>query len=138
MHQHRLKMRGMDEDDDDDDDDDDRPHFSLVSGTYVHRRKFHGNARTAGSLGGATDSADKAVQLASAQGGTQENSVVMRNAATGEVTTVLESASLQHVGKRAWQGLEQRIGLDEPSMLEEGRQGIAKGYKDAGGHGHTM
>jgi diphthamide biosynthesis protein 2 len=132
------ERHGQDDEDDDDDDDDDRPHFSLVSGTYVHRRKFHGNARTAGSLGGATDSADKAVQLASAQGGTQENSVVMRNAATGEVTTVLESASLQHVGKRAWQGLEQRIGLDEPSMLEEGRQGIAKGYKDAGGHGHTM
>lgn len=126
------------EEEEEDDDDDDRPHFSLVSGTYVHRRKFHGNSRTTHSLGGATDPADQALQLASAQGGTQENSVMMRNPATGEVTTVLESASLQHVGQRAWQGLEQRIGLDEPSMLEEGRQGIAKGYKDAGGQGHTM
>lgn len=30
---------------------------------------------------------------------------------------------------RSWQGLEQRIDLDEPSVLEQGRDGIAKGYR---------
>jgi diphthamide biosynthesis protein 2 len=31
---------------------------------------------------------------------------------------------------RIWQGLEQRIGQDEPSLLEQGRSGIAKGYNE--------
>lgn len=30
---------------------------------------------------------------------------------------------------RSWQGLEQRLDMDEPSVLEQGRDGIAKGYR---------
>lgn len=30
---------------------------------------------------------------------------------------------------RSWQGLEQRVGMDEPSVLEQGRDGVAKGYR---------
>jgi hypothetical protein len=31
---------------------------------------------------------------------------------------------------RSFQGLEQRLGKDEPAVLEQGRSGIAKGYED--------
>jgi hypothetical protein len=30
--------------------------------------------------------------------------------------------------ERSWQGLDQRLGQDAPSMLEQGRSGIARGY----------
>lgn len=115
--------------------DDDRPHFSLISGTYVSRRKFN-STPTPASLP-AAENGDQALQLATSNVGVKEDAVVMRSA-TGELTTVLETASIQHLNKRVWKGLEQRLGMDEPSVLEEGREGIAKGYKDAGGEGQTM
>jgi diphthamide biosynthesis protein 2 len=30
--------------------------------------------------------------------------------------------------QRSWQGLERRLGQDAPSLLEQGRSGIASGY----------
>ncbi|SNX84599.1 related to DPH2 - diphtheria toxin resistance protein [Melanopsichium pennsylvanicum] len=126
-------------------DDDDRPHFSLVSGTYVHRRKFNNNKNindtsNASSHQICTDITSKqALQLSDAQkGSNNHDQVVVRNPTTGQLTTVLETASIAHLNQRGWKGLEERIGLDEPSLLEEGREGIAKGYKDAGGQGHIM
>ncbi len=125
---------------DKDDDDGDRPHFSLISGTYVHRRKFNNKSTTPAQLPASSSSSEQALQLSSASsgGGAHEDSVVVRNPTTGEMTTVLETASIQHLNKRGWKGLEQRLGMDEPSELEEGREGIAKGYKDAGGAGNIM
>ncbi|KAJ1020637.1 hypothetical protein NDA16_004030 [Ustilago loliicola] len=116
--------------------DNDRPHFSLISGTYVHRRKFHNNA-TSISTPAVAVSTEQALQLSN-RPSNGEDSVVVRNPTTGELTTVLETASIAHLNKRGWKGLEQRLGMDEPSELEEGREGIAKGYKDAGGEGHIM
>ncbi|GAC94944.1 predicted diphthamide biosynthesis protein [Pseudozyma hubeiensis SY62] len=121
--------------DDDDDDDDDQPHFSLISGTYVHRRKFNTKPTTPAL----PSSEDVHLQLTTKPTGTgNQDRVVIRNPTTGELTTVLETASIAHLNKRGWKGLEQRLGMDEPSVLEEGREGIAKGYKDAGGQGEIM
>jgi len=36
----------------------------------------------------------------------------------------------QFLQERSYQGLETRVGQDAPSLLEQGRSGIAKGYKD--------
>jgi diphthamide biosynthesis protein 2 len=36
----------------------------------------------------------------------------------------------QFLQKRSYQGLETRVGQDAPSLLEQGRSGIARGYKD--------
>ena len=36
----------------------------------------------------------------------------------------------QFLHERSYQGLDRRIGQDAPSLLEQGRSGIAKGYKD--------
>lgn len=117
--------------------DDDQPHFSLISGTYVHRRKF--NAKSTSSTSTLpTPQQDELQMIANQAGGANEDQVLVRNATSGQLTTVLETASIAHLKKRGWKGLEQRLGMDEPSVLEEGRQGIAKGYKDAGGEGEIM
>lgn len=120
--------------------DDDRPHFSLISGTYVHRRKFHQHTPSSRPLTSASNTtSEHALQLAhSSRAAGDTDSVVVRNPTTGQLTTVLETASIAHTTNRAWNGLQQRLGLDQPSQLEEGREGIAKGYKDAGGQGHVM
>ena len=126
---------------DDEEEEDDRPHFSLISGTYVHRRKFNHKPTNPAQLDTAPSSEhtlELSQSTSGAGAGTNEDKVVVRNPTTGELTTVLESASMAHLSQRSWKGLEQRLGLDEPSVLEEGREGIAKGYKDAGGQGHIM
>ncbi len=58
----RLKVDGEEESGnikpDEEDEDDDRPHFSLISGTYVHRRKFGSKpTTTAASIGSASEQA---------------------------------------------------------------------------------
>lgn len=122
----------------DDSDDDGQPHFSLISGKYVQRRKFNPN-----DLGKTTrlpveaDNGERSLMTTAQNNGGTGDSVALRNK-DGTLTTVLQSASMAHLDKREWKGLEQRIGMDEPSQLEEGREGIARGYKDAGGQGHTM
>lgn len=125
----------------DEESDDDRPHFSLISGTYVHRRKFNSKPPASSATAPTTTSSfdpTSTLQLPSSESQTNEDQVTVRNPTTGQLTTVLETASIAHIQKRGWKGLEQRLGLDEPSVLEEGREGIAKGYKDAGGQGDIM
>jgi diphthamide biosynthesis protein 2 len=41
-----------------------------------------------------------------------------------------DSAAAEFLQNRTYQGLEVRAGLDAPSMLEQGRAGIARGYTD--------
>jgi hypothetical protein len=41
-----------------------------------------------------------------------------------------ESIIGEHLTTRSYVGLEARFGMDEPSMLELGREGIARGYGD--------
>ncbi|CDR99729.1 related to DPH2-diphtheria toxin resistance protein [Sporisorium scitamineum] len=124
----------VNEQEDGEESDDDRPHFSLISGTYVHRRKFNSNPTSTAAL----DTSESLQLTSPSSAETKQHQVTIRNPTTGQLTTVLETASIAHIQKRGWKGLEQRLGLGEPSVLEEGREGIAKGYKDAGGQGDVM
>lgn len=36
----------------------------------------------------------------------------------------------QFLQQRTYQGLDMRLGEDSPSVLEQGRSGIARGYQD--------
>ncbi|KAG9080517.1 Diphthamide biosynthesis protein 2 [Ceratobasidium sp. 370] len=92
------------------DEDPDRPAFSLITGTYRHARRY-GDPRD----NTATDSSGSAVALRNNEG------------ALSQIST---SAASDFLHARSFQGLEQRLGQDAPSILEQGRSGIAKGYKD--------
>ncbi|KAG8742817.1 Diphthamide biosynthesis protein 2 [Ceratobasidium sp. 414] len=91
-------------------DDPDRPAFSLITGTYRHAKRY-GDPRD----DTVTDSSGSAVALRNNEG------------ALSQVST---SAASDFLHTRSFQGLEQRLGQDAPSILEQGRSGIAKGYKD--------
>jgi hypothetical protein len=71
----------------------------------------------------------------------QDNTVSrLSDSAAGEATdseaTLLFTAGNLHqsigqfLQERSYQGLEARVGQDAPSLLEQGRSGIARGYKD--------
>jgi len=91
------------------DEDEQQPRFSLVTGQYRKAKRF-GSAAL--SVNDETSSA-----------------VVPRNN-QGTVSVLGDSAAAQYLQNRTYQGLETRIGRDAPSMLEQGRSGIARGYSD--------
>ncbi|CAE6416668.1 unnamed protein product [Rhizoctonia solani] len=110
-----LSRQGTDEDalnDQDSDDDPDRPSFSLVTGTYRHAKRYvdpkgiNGEGASSGSY-----------------------AVAVRNN-EGALSQVVATAGSEFLHSRSFQGLEQRLGQDEPAILEQGRSGIAKGYQD--------
>ncbi|KIM87854.1 hypothetical protein PILCRDRAFT_263533 [Piloderma croceum F 1598] len=57
------------------------------------------------------------------------STVILRNQ-DSTVSRLSDNAAGQLLQKRSYQGLESRIGQDAPSLLEQGRSGIARGYKD--------
>ncbi|KAI0290206.1 putative diphthamide synthesis protein-domain-containing protein [Russula brevipes] len=95
--------------DEDEEDDPDRPVFSLVTGRYRHPKRYGENDRTP-----APASSSSALILRD-----QDGTVVLKDSAAGEF---LQS--------RTFRGLETRAGLDPPSILQQGRSGIARGYGD--------
>ncbi|KAI0065169.1 diphthamide biosynthesis protein [Artomyces pyxidatus] len=94
----------------------DEPTFSLVTGQYRHSRRYGGL------------SADDASNPESLQG-PNSSAVVPRNH-DSTVATLRNSAAGEYLQTRTFQGLETRAGLDAPSILEQGRSGIARGYGD--------
>jgi len=97
-------------DDEDSGGTDDQPTFSLVTGTYRHPRRFEGTASSKQISDGETS-----------------GTLTVRNN-EGTVSRVLESAAGQFLQGRTFRGLEQKLGEHSPSILEQGRSGIAKGY----------
>ncbi|TFK25842.1 diphthamide biosynthesis protein [Coprinopsis marcescibilis] len=91
--------------------DPDRPMFSLVTGTYRHAKRYGGldSSTTTTTNGDST-------------------SLVVRSKEDA-LATLQDSAAAQFLSTRTYQGLEVRIGEDEPSVLEQGRSGIARGYQ---------
>ena len=57
------------------------------------------------------------------------SAIILRNGENG-VARLADSAAAEFLQGRSFKGLETRIGRDAPSMLEQGRSGIAKGYED--------
>ncbi|KAI5891539.1 diphthamide biosynthesis protein [Schizophyllum commune H4-8] len=86
-----------------------RPHFSLVTGKYKQARRF----------GVEEDTTD-----------TTDGSSAVARSAGNALARLADSAALQHLQSRSYQGLEQRLGEDAPSLLEQGRSGIARGYSE--------
>jgi diphthamide biosynthesis protein 2 len=46
------------------------------------------------------------------------------------LSKLADSAAALFLHSRSYQGLETKIGEDSPSVLEQGRSGIARGYSD--------
>lgn len=92
------------------DEDIDKPEFSLMTGKYRQAKRWGDSA---------TD--PKASDEKS-------SSLVVRNQEDA-LTALPNSAALQFLHQRTYQGLEVRQGEDEPGVLEQGRSGIAKGYQ---------
>ncbi|KAK7022945.1 Diphthamide biosynthesis protein 2 [Paramarasmius palmivorus] len=96
--------------------DDDQPVFSLVTGKYRHAKRY-----------GEADQQDG--EEASAPEGS--SALISRNGQNGALAKLTEnSAASQFLQTRSYQGLEMRLGEDAPSVLEQGRSGIARGYGD--------
>ncbi|KAI0350265.1 diphthamide biosynthesis protein [Trametes cingulata] len=89
----------------------DQPVFSLTTGKYRHAKRY----------GGATDTAPN--------GDADSSAVILRNQ-EGALSKMDDSAAAQFLQSRSFRGLETRIGQDPPSLLEQGRSGIARGYAD--------
>ncbi|KAF7986831.1 hypothetical protein HWV62_12530 [Athelia sp. TMB] len=94
--------------------DDERPVFSALTGTYRQPKLFSPPAKSIAS----TDPSS--------------TDVILRNQDTA--VTAAGSAAADFLASRTYQGLEQRTGMDSPSLLEQGRSGIARGYKDVDHH----
>lgn len=82
--------------------------FDLISGTYRVKRTF-------------VEKEDDLVQ------GTQD--LTLRNQ-QWSLANLESSAGSLFLQNRSFQGLEPRYGQDEPSTLEQGRSGIARGYTE--------
>ncbi|KZP23593.1 diphthamide biosynthesis protein [Athelia psychrophila] len=90
--------------------DDERPVFSPITGTYRQRKLFSPSGPSASHVDpGSTD-------------------VILRN--QDNAVSTIGSAAADFLAGRTYQGLERRAGMDPPSLLEQGRSGIARGYKD--------
>lgn len=92
--------------------------FSLVTGTYRSRKVFTSAGAPASSAPGSGD-------VSAAADGVKD--LTLR----GDFSVAtLESAGSMFLESRSFRGLEPRYGLDEPSLLEQGRSGIARGYTE--------
>ena len=120
------------------DDGGDEPHFSLITGKLVTSKRY-GDGGGMGEENRAGKEGAGGVLVPRNQERTVGNLI---GSAAGEHVAghpdfsswIIEiGLGLIHPGEflqtRSWQGLEQRVGMDEPSVLEQGRDGIAKGYR---------
>ncbi|KAI0077998.1 diphthamide biosynthesis protein [Panus rudis PR-1116 ss-1] len=94
------------------DEDLDQPVFSLVTGKYRQAKRY-----------GVSNSESQT------QVNADTSAVVLRNQDTA-VSVLADSAASYFLQNRTYKGLEARIGEDAPSVLEQGRSGIARGYQD--------
>ncbi|KAJ7854318.1 putative diphthamide synthesis protein-domain-containing protein [Mycena olivaceomarginata] len=98
--------------DSDADNDPDQPVFSLITGTYRQAKRF--------------GLPSKGKDTAAAPSPSDE--VILRNQDTA--VALKDSAGAQFFQERTFRGLEARVGEDAPSVLEQGRSGVARGYGD--------
>ncbi|KAI0028210.1 putative diphthamide synthesis protein-domain-containing protein [Vararia minispora EC-137] len=83
----------------------DEPAFSLITGKYRHAKRYGIEGTDAGVGNGLVRS--------------EAGALVMKN-----------SAAAEFFQSRTYKGLDVRAGMDAPSVLEQGRSGIARGYTD--------
>ncbi|KAF9039326.1 diphthamide biosynthesis protein [Panaeolus papilionaceus] len=97
--------------------DDGRPKFSLVTGTYRPIKRY------------GAQSQDEKIDGHGGQDVDGDSALVLRNQ-EGALAKLGTSAAAHYLSTRTYQGLDPRLGVDEPSILEQGRSGIARGYQD--------
>ncbi|KAG2124801.1 putative diphthamide synthesis protein-domain-containing protein [Suillus clintonianus] len=90
--------------------DPDQPTFSLITGKYRQARRY------------GTQDNETSTEGTSA-------ALTLRNQ-DGAISKLADSAAALFLNSRSYQGLETKIGEDSPSVLEQGRSGIARGYSD--------
>ena len=112
-------------DDQESDDDDDEPHFSLVTGGLISKRRAYDPRNKVDKQ---ENDDEKSLITTNRQANDANEGIVTVRNADGTLTKVMESAGAAHLATRSWRGLEQRLGFDEPAALETGRSGIAQGY----------
>ncbi|KAI0739403.1 diphthamide biosynthesis protein [Daedaleopsis nitida] len=98
------------------DEDLDQPVFSSVTGKYRHAKRY-------GDVNGTRERDPH-----------DSSAVILRNQEQA-LYKMEDSAAAHFLQARTFRGLETRIGQDAPSLLEQGRSGIARGYADD--HGET-
>jgi len=91
--------------------DPDQPVFSLVTGTYRHAKRYG------------------VAQSEPINEESEGNSALILRNQEGSLAKI-DSAAGEFLQGRTYQGLEIRSGEDAPSVLEQGRSGIARGYRD--------
>ncbi|KAI0643281.1 diphthamide biosynthesis protein [Trametes meyenii] len=89
----------------------DQPVFSLVTGKYRYAKRYGGTSEPA-------------------ENGEGDSSAIILRNQEGALSKMDDSAAAQFLHSRTFRGLETRIGEDAPSLLEQGRSGIARGYAD--------
>jgi diphthamide biosynthesis protein 2 len=90
--------------------DPDQPTFSLVTGKYRQVKRY-----------GIEDNETSTEGTSAA--------LTLRNQ-DSTLSKLADSAAALFLHSRSYQGLETKIGEDSPSVLEQGRSGIARGYSD--------
>ncbi|OCF42114.1 diphthamide biosynthesis protein 2 [Kwoniella heveanensis CBS 569] len=93
--------------------DDDEVEFSIITGKMRTKKKFNNGSSATDS----TEIPSEGIQ-----------SLTLRN--QNFSLARLESAGSNFLASREFKGLEPRYGMDEPSLLEEGRSGVARGYTE--------
>lgn len=74
-------------------------------------------------------SSDSDPDTANSTSDQSSSAIILRNQDTA-LSVMPDSAAGQFLQERSWKGLETRLGEDAPSVLEQGRSGIARGYGD--------
>ncbi|KAI0338690.1 diphthamide biosynthesis protein [Trametopsis cervina] len=108
----RPSQRDANSTEDSTEEDEDRPTFSLVTGAYRQAKKY----------GLAIEQSEETID-------SDPLAIVLRNRNTA-VSVLPDSAAAEFLHSRTYRGLETRLGEDAPSVLEQGRSGIARGYED--------
>jgi diphthamide biosynthesis protein 2 len=131
--------------------DDDRPQFSLVTGKYRTTKRYGGTSflvdisNFAAFDASAYPAPYKEKSTEPNESSTdvilrnQDSALAMVDSAAGafflfdcrsSIEPNLRCPTGEFLLQRSWQGLERRLGEDAPSLLEQGRIGIARGYGD--------
>jgi diphthamide biosynthesis protein 2 len=137
--------------DQDEEGDPDRPIFSLLTGKYRHAKRYGGGEllrhlfiRSSLFIGRNTTTENHPVPAPPPSSSAlvlrdQDSTIAtLKDTAAGVLfslcatyqTTESSSRKGEFLQSRTFRGLETRTGLDPPSVLQQGRSGIARGYDD--------
>ncbi|KAL9709009.1 Diphthamide biosynthesis protein 2 [Leucoagaricus gongylophorus] len=108
----------------------DKPQFSLVTGKYRHARRYVAGIETtlqsAQNLTGSGSIILRDQNSAISRLGDDAAGIVGRH---GSCRKLILPSPAHFLQERAYRGLEVRLDEDAPSVLEQGRRGIARNYQ---------